>query len=280
LGLGLPITASLVATMQGTISVESRLGEGSKFSVRLPAVFTKSEDSISLPQSNPRTSSSKLLHDEVAMGRVTALVIDDSKVNRLLLRNYLKRLGIQTCSTNCLTRALKLYEERLPQLILADLHVGRQKSLGLVSSIRALPGGKQALIFIITADSHFCSENCPVEIDVAGILKKPIEFEELRTQLEPVLQSLERPKSSIDPDSPNAFDELRTELRGMLAERLPSEIVRLNDAFASQDFKAIQLIAHRLRGSAANAGWTELAEAAAKLEAQPTLLPEFNVRQS
>jgi len=51
--------------------------------------------------------------------------------------------------------------------------------------------------------------------------------------------------------------------------RSPTVITKF-DAFASQDFKTIQMIAHRLRGAAANLGWTELAEATAKLEAYPS----------
>ncbi len=270
LGLGLPITASLVAMMHGTMTVESRLGAGSTFSIRLPTVLSKPEDVLHQPKSNSRISSKKSQQDETSHSLVTALVVDDSKVNRFLLRDYLKRLGIRAFTTNSLTRALSLYEERTPKLVLLDLHVGQQQSLGLASSIRALPSGSQTLIYIITADSHFTMESCPVEIGVAGILNKPIEFDELCAELKPVLQTLDRPQPYGVPQCPTEFDALRTELRRMLAEQLPAEISQLNEAFASQDYKTVQLIAHRLRGSAANAGWTELAEATAKLEAQPT----------
>ncbi len=267
LGLGLPITASLVATMQGTIAVVSKLGEGSTFSVRLPTKITKADDSRPL-RSRPTTSRKSPTHNTM-LKPVTALIVDDSKVNRLLLRVYLKRLGIKSYSTNSLARALTLYKERLPDLILLDLHIGQQKSLGLISTIRALPAGTQSLIYIVTADSHFSSESCPSEIGVAGILNKPIEFEELHTQLEPIMDAHNRRQVFCNLELPTEFDLLRTELRRMLIEQLPSEIARLNEAFDSQDFKTIQLIAHRLRGAAANAGWTELAEASERLEANP-----------
>ena len=275
LGLGLPITASLVAMMQGTITVESKLGAGSTFSIRLPTVLSKSDDVLHQPKSNSRISSKESQQDETSHSLVTALVVDDSKVNRFLLRDYLKRLGIRAFTTNSLTRALSLYEERTPKLVLLDLHVGQQQSLGLASSIRALPSGSQTLIYIITADSHFTKESCPVEIGVAGILYKPIEFDELSAELKPVLQTLDRPQPYGVPECPTEFDALRTELRRMLTEQLPAEISRLSEAFAGQDFRTVQLIAHRLRGSAANAGWTELAEATAKLEANPTTFAVF-----
>ncbi len=276
LGLGLPITASLVATMQGTLTVESKLDEGSVFSIRLPTNLVKGDDSASQPQGpvNRQSTLSKLLRDDELNKSLTALIVDDSKVNRLLLRNYLNRLGIKACSTNNLVRALTLYEEILPKLVLLDLHVGKQKSLGLISTIRSLPGGSQSLIYIITADSHFSSTNCPVELNVAAVLNKPIEFEELSTHLKPLLQLPDRPQLSFSTEPISEFDELRTELRRMLTEQLPAEIERLNNAFASQDFKAVELIAHRLRGSAANAVWTELADASAKIEANPASFDE------
>jgi signal transduction histidine kinase/CheY-like chemotaxis protein len=279
LGLGLPITASLVAMMQGTISVESQLGIGSTFSVRLPTVSTKQENVSESSESNPQTASKKTLYASLENDSVSALVVDDSKVNRQLLRAYLKRLGIKACSTNNLARALALYTERHPQLVLLDLHVGSQNSLSLANSIRNLPGGNLALIYIITADSHFQLANTHDACAIAGILHKPIEFEELSTQLKSALATRDQMQQSEPIDAPTDFHDLRASLRSLLAEQLPSEINKLNEAFANQDFKTIQLIAHRLRGSAANAGWHELTEAASKLETHPNSVPSFTLLQ-
>ena len=280
LGLGLPITASLVATMHGTISVESKMGEGSKFSIRLPTVLSRSAAALVEQPKGAQKFSTKAIRDGACYSTVTALVVDDSKVNRLLLRVYLKRLGLTVFSTNSLTRALSLFEERHPKLVLLDLHVGQKRSLGLANSIRTLPSGSEALIYFITADGHFTIENCPPEIGVAGVLSKPIEFDELCAELNPVLQSLDRLQPTSATDTSHEFDELRNELRRMLTDQLPVEISLLKEAFDSQDYKTIQLIAHRLRGSAANAGWTELADTVAKLEACPTSFPVFTAAAS
>ncbi len=269
LGLGLPITASLVAAMRGTIAVESKLGEGSIFSIRLPTKVAEQNETTAQHESKSQSLSRNSLRYDSDKGVVTALVVDDSNVNRLLLRDYLKRLGIRACGTSSLERALQLYKERLPQLVLLDLHVGSQNSLGLVNSIRALPVARRALVYIITADCQFTKQNLPMEIDVAGVLYKPIEFDELSDQLGRALQSDSRQTSCTEADSPTEFGELRAELRRLLSEQLPAEIQRLNEATVRGNFKTIQLIAHRLRGSAANAAWTELADAAANLEALP-----------
>lgn len=276
LGLGLPITASLVTTMQGTITVESKLNEGSEFTIRIPTVPVRSEiEVVESQERNARKVSNIVLQDVVAKQGMAAIIVDDSKVNRMLMRKYLNRLGIKTCSTNNLSRALRLYKERLPQLVLLDLQIGKQNSLGLIKSIRRQPNGTRPLVFIVTADGHFSSKDCPAELDVAGIFYKPIEFEELRTQLVAVFNLPNQWETSSVADSQSEFDELRAELRRLLTENLPQEIARLENAYDRKDLKTFQLVAHRLRGAAANAGWKELAEAVAKIESQTHQLTEF-----
>ncbi len=276
LGLGLPITASLVKAMQGTISVESTLGEGSKFTVRIPTASVRSETAVVQSKAkSAQNPSREVLQDPVDKCGITALVVDDSKVNRMLMREYLKRLGMKVYSTNTLKRAWKLCKEAHPELILLDLQVGKQNGLRLIDSIRRLPDGKRSLVFIVTADGHFTGEDCPSELDVAGVFYKPIEFEDLRSQLVSGLELLSRRTAFSKPDSLDDFKELRAELRRLLTAKLPEEIASLEEAYARADFKTFQLVAHRLRGTAANAGWNALAEDITKLESQPQWLTEF-----
>jgi signal transduction histidine kinase/DNA-binding response OmpR family regulator len=271
LGLGLPITASLVAAMQGAISVDSRIGQGSRFLIRLPTTLSDlPKKACGQTPIEPSCQPCRGKGNEALSSQVlTALVVDDSKVNRRLIREYLARLGIKTIGTNSLVRAKELYLERSPALVVLDLHLGDQTTLDLAGSIRATGEGENSLLYFITADSQFALEYCPVELDVAAILRKPIEFNEFRAALLPGLQSLNRHRVGHVSEELSEFDDLRSKLKRIVRQQLPDEMRKLNEAFDRSDFKTIQLIAHRLRGSAANAGWLEMADVFAKLESNP-----------
>lgn len=271
LGLGLPITAALVTAMQGQLLVDSQIGEGSTFSIGLPTTVA----AMPHARANGKSTGHRQRRFRGAAG-ITALVVDDAKVNRYLLRDYVSRLGGRTISTSSLDKALAAYRLKRPRLILLDLHVGQRQSLELARWIRNQPEGGQAIIYIITADCHFTEAQCPPELNINGVLQKPLAFEDFAERLQPVLgsrcESIEAKQAAEEID----FDSLRTELRAILAKQLPDELARINEAYQRHDFAAVQFIAHRLRGAAANANWTELAEALAKLEVDPHCLPALS----
>lgn len=81
-GLGLAIASHLVGAMGGSISVDSELGEGSSFTVRL-----------SLPVDAHAPAA---MFDPGVLHGVRALIVDDNPVNRLILEEQLKALGAET----------------------------------------------------------------------------------------------------------------------------------------------------------------------------------------
>jgi len=82
-GLGLSICKLLVQSMNGSIGVESQLGEGSMFWISLPAEVP-TEDHVQKPTEDDIPNESRCLH---------VLVAEDNKVNQKLLGSMLKRMG-------------------------------------------------------------------------------------------------------------------------------------------------------------------------------------------
>ncbi|MCP4109948.1 MAG: response regulator [Desulfobacteraceae bacterium] len=80
-GLGLAITKQLVDLMDGTISVKSKLGEGSLFSFTLPLLPGPAPD-VSGDSAKPELKNLRIL------------IVDDNSVNRRILEEYLAKLEL------------------------------------------------------------------------------------------------------------------------------------------------------------------------------------------
>lgn len=80
-GLGLAISKRMVEAMGGEISVESVVGEGSQFHIRLPLAIDEAHE----PQNVSKPS---------GLENVRALVVDDNSVNRTILTEQLGSWGL------------------------------------------------------------------------------------------------------------------------------------------------------------------------------------------
>lgn len=87
-GLGLAISRMLVELMGGRISVRSKLGEGSTFSVMLPMAFAPSE------QATPSTTAEDTTTADREAGRKPrVLLVEDHAPNVLVARAFLENFG-------------------------------------------------------------------------------------------------------------------------------------------------------------------------------------------
>ncbi|MCC9603239.1 PAS domain-containing protein [Stieleria sp. JC731] len=84
-GLGLTITKQLASQMDGDVSVESKLGEGSTFTVRLPWIEGKAEETIEDPQLRQKQLPS--------LNQKKILVIDDRRDIRFIAEHILVDAG-------------------------------------------------------------------------------------------------------------------------------------------------------------------------------------------
>jgi signal transduction histidine kinase/CheY-like chemotaxis protein/HPt (histidine-containing phosphotransfer) domain-containing protein len=103
-GLGLAITKSLVEMMGGAIWAESQPGQGSTFHVRIP-----------VRRAGRRHRPSQ---EGAALHSLCALVVDESEVNREIVRRYCEAWGIKVAETpssaDCLARLRSARAEGRP----------------------------------------------------------------------------------------------------------------------------------------------------------------------
>lgn len=172
LGLGLAITRELVNIMGGTISVTSRLGIGSKFTVSLPLTCVESGPAEVLPRaavSQPREK------------RLRVLIVDDNQINLLLLANLLELEGCRVDAAADGREALALIELNDYCLALIDLNMPVMDGVELLALVKAR---KHTLKMV--AVSAYADQGCISDALAAGFdayLTKPIQDEELSALL-------------------------------------------------------------------------------------------------
>jgi signal transduction histidine kinase len=103
-GLGLPLSRKLAQLMGGSITVESEVGRGSTFQVRLPRIY-----SARAAQPTPRPGDGYIL------------VVDDDHISRYVAKEHLERMGWRVVEAADGDMALKLVNEGGCRAIVLDL---------------------------------------------------------------------------------------------------------------------------------------------------------------
>jgi CheY-like chemotaxis protein/anti-sigma regulatory factor (Ser/Thr protein kinase) len=129
-GLGLTITKQFIGMMQGTINVTSEFGQGSTFTVRIPATMKLA------PVLQEQISSEVSFLSE---GHGIILVIDDDLIIRELLKNYLSRLGYSVAAAATGEEGLKLANKLRPDAILLDVKMPGLDGWRVLSTLKSDP---------------------------------------------------------------------------------------------------------------------------------------------
>jgi signal transduction histidine kinase len=144
-GLGLSVTKRLVEAMDGTIEIESRLGEGSVFIVVLPRVEEPPEREV--PEQDPHGA-------VVHATRGTVLCIEDNPSNLLLLeRALLRRPGVRLVSATEGRRGVSIATDLAPDLIVMDLDLPDIDGEEALSLLLGDARTREIPVVVVTADA-------------------------------------------------------------------------------------------------------------------------------
>jgi len=174
-GLGLSICHRLVEVMGGKLLVESELGKGSVFKVRIPRVSTATEKAPA-PAGPNSPAVSNLLPKHV-------LVVDDSPVNRKVLTAFLKKAGVVSIDQandgrEAFTKLDAAVKSGDPfDFVLSDLWMPDMNGLELIKKLRADGRFIRLPVFAVTADTEFQSD---VRTSLfTGVFLKPVTYDKL-----------------------------------------------------------------------------------------------------
>jgi two-component system NtrC family sensor kinase len=138
-GLGLSVSLGIMRDHEGTLTVESVVGEGSSFRFTLPLVAC-----AAAPQADPRPRAGM----PAAITGLRILVVDDEPVLTELLGDLLKSVGHEVDNARDGRVALRLTHENRYDLILTDLKMPGLDGQGLYEQVcRERPEMRSRFIF-------------------------------------------------------------------------------------------------------------------------------------
>jgi CheY-like chemotaxis protein/anti-sigma regulatory factor (Ser/Thr protein kinase) len=160
LGLGLALVKNLAGLMGGVVSVESCLGRGSAFTLRLP-LRRSTEHSAETANQTPRQAGPSIL------------AVEDNPVGLLVLRRALDPHGQVVAATSG-REAVQLACLRRFDVVLMDLQMPEMDGLEATALLRQIPGYADVPILALTANSSDeLREQCR-EAGMQAFLAKPL----------------------------------------------------------------------------------------------------------
>ena len=181
-GLGLTITQKLVELQGGKIWVESELDKGSRFKFEMP--FQIAQKSIKTEKE------SKKKIDYSALQNYTILVVEDVKVNRLLMEQVFKRIGLEVDFAVNGKESIETLSKKNYDIVLMDIHMPVMDGKEAVQIIRDENSpvlNHDVPVVALSADAFEETRKEVLELGMDGFLTKPVEIEKLYETLYAIL---------------------------------------------------------------------------------------------
>ena len=285
-GLGMSITRNLLGLMEGSISVDSELGKGSAFHIRLPQTIAGNDvvgpiaaKNLSNFQLDTRAAMKRAHVNYDPMPYAKILIVDDVEMNIYVAKGLLAPYMLEIDSADNGFSAIKKIEEKNEYNIVFMDHMmprmdgieatKRMREMGYTKPIVALTANAiagQAEIFLRSGFDDFVSK--PIDIRQMNlVLNKHIRDK----QPSEVLEAARRQTMEII-EKDEGFDDFMKSPEFLeivykdFAESQANVIADIIQAIEREDLKTAHFLTHTVKGVAGLLGEAELIDLCSEVE--------------
>ena len=240
-GFGLFVVKSLVELLNGKINVNSKVGKGSSFTIKIPVEFIErkeiKEENIDI--------------NELKSGlKLNALVVDDDKTLLTVIESMLNKLDIKCdkCQSSIeFENALKNINHY--DLILTDREMGAFSGLDVLKKVKEI--NKDKKVVLMTARSEY-NKDIATEKGFDDYLRKPFSVRELAALLDTNFHSETKNNSRYQNDFPDLCsmfdnDDDITEILNTFVASTANNIVNFNEIINDNNFTEAVKLCHKMR---------------------------------
>lgn len=192
-GLGLAISRRLARLMGGDIGVESILGAGTAFTVRLPALPLAAGDAEADPLVALQANLNGLSAAPKARRAATILVVEDNELNRELLVRALTRSGYQSQVAVDGLEGLKQARQLRPDLVVMDLSMPVMDGWQAISQFREGAETRDIPVIALSADALDGTRERALAAGYDEYETKPMQLARLLEKIDALLHTVGSP---------------------------------------------------------------------------------------
>lgn len=250
-GLGLTIVKRLIELQDGTISVSSKVGEGSTFSIKLTYPIA----------TEGQIEKIKTIHKPKLPSSTNILVAEDDPIGQLLIQEMLKTLGVNPTIVGDPNEALKLAKANRYAVVITDIQMpglsGFDLSKTIQSSITTPPP-----TIAITANSNIGQQREYAEAGFATYLVKPFDEIELYNAIAPLIgeeklidspQRISPSQNDYDISNIRRFanddDESTCIILQSFVDNSEINLRNLKSCVEKADWKSVGELAHKMKSA-------------------------------
>jgi CheY-like chemotaxis protein len=189
-GLGLALVAQMAQMHGGSVTVESQVGQGSRFTIKLPWEPALAGDTNSRLRSTGKFRAIK--PDEV---RPTVLLIEDTQEVVMMLVDYLEMAGFNMVTAQDGVDGLTQAKISHPDLILMDIQMPRMDGFETTKKLRSDPEFRHTPIIALTALAMPNDRQRCIDAGMNEYLSKPINLKALSKTMKAFLYTEESNRS-------------------------------------------------------------------------------------